>query len=169
MKKKTVIVAAFPCCGKSTVAETLKDFYSIVDLDSSDYRWADRDKSVPHSNFPNNYIESIVSLIGKKDVVFISTHKEVLDALQNKKINFVLVYPQNTPVNKSIWRERLVTRGSSQDLIDKIMYNWDDMLDDLTEVDAMHYILGEEADGEKNRIVLDAISLEHILEANKRN
>lgn len=39
MFKRTVVVSAFPCCGKTYAFENYQDKYSILDSDSSKFSW----------------------------------------------------------------------------------------------------------------------------------
>ena len=165
--KNTTVISAFPCCGKTTVTGSLKDFYDFSDSDSSMFSWLDKENGIRNPDFPANYIEHIKSLIGQKDVVFVSTHKSVRQALENAKINYCLVYPENTPENKALWEKRMRDRNNDQSFIDFILNNWDEMIEDMeSETFPVHYILGYEKDGVKNRKVLDANSLEAIISIN---
>lgn len=162
--KNTVIISAFPCCGKTTCANNLKDFFDFADSDSSNFSWLDKKAGIRHPDFPNNYIEHIKSLIGKKDIIFVSSHKTVREALKQNNIHYILAYPLNTPENKQIWHKRMIGRGNDSAFINTIMDNWDNWLDELIlETYPIHYVLNEEREGTKNRSVLDADSLEDIL------
>lgn len=162
--KNTAVISAFPCCGKTTATNSLSDFYDFSDSDSSMFSWLDKEKGLRHPDFPSNYIEHIKSLIGVKDVVFVSTHKTVRQALEKANIPYCLVYPQNTPENKTLWEKRMKERNNDQPFIDFILNNWDEMIEDMeSETFPVHYILGYEKDGVTNRKVLDANSLEDII------
>lgn len=39
MSKRTVVVSAFPCCGKTYAFENYQNKYSILDSDSSQFSW----------------------------------------------------------------------------------------------------------------------------------
>ena len=82
--KKTMLVSAFPGCGKSHLFKNKGDKV-ILDSDSSTF-----DKS----EFPKNYIKHIKENIGKADVILISSHDVVRDALLVNGIKFTLVYPR---------------------------------------------------------------------------
>ena len=84
MKKDTLLISAFPGCGKSTTYMTYKGKIIVLDSDSAFF---------PKTNFPKNYIEHIKKQIGVADIVFISSHKEVRDALRNENIPFNIIYP----------------------------------------------------------------------------
>lgn len=162
--KNTAVISAFPCCGKTTATNNLKDFYDFSDSDSSMFSWLDKEKGIRNPDFPSNYIEHIKGLIGKKDIVFVSTHESVRRALEEANIGYCLVYPENTPENKTIWEKRMRERNNDQSFIDFILKNWDDMIDDMeSETFPVHYVLGYERDGVTNRNILDANSLEDIV------
>ena len=91
MKKniKTIVVSGFPGVGKS---------YYVNYGEGSDYMpqgfAIDSDSSTfDKSNFPKNYIEHIKENIGKVKIIFVSSHKEVRDALVKNNIDFTLAYP----------------------------------------------------------------------------
>ncbi|NLV87640.1 MAG: hypothetical protein GX025_10580 [Clostridiales bacterium] len=118
---KTVIISAFPACGKTHAANHCRDKYSILDLDSRDFS-AD-------STFPENYLNHIKENIGKYDVIFVSTHKAVREALDAAELRYCTVYPQKTILNE--WVGRLYCRGDSADFVQYIIDNWDDFQTEL--------------------------------------
>jgi hypothetical protein len=120
---ETILVSAFPGTGKS--------HYCNVDVDHMPGNWAiDSDSSkFDKRNFPANYIEHIKSNIGKVKIIFISSHKDVRDALVTNALPFTLVYP-NAEL-KDEYLERYKQRGSSQAFIDLISKNWDAWLEEL--------------------------------------
>ena len=68
-----ILVSAFPGMGKSYAFNELKDKIKVLDSDSSKF-----DKS----DFPSNYIEHIKNNIKDNDIIFISSHKEMKNALK---------------------------------------------------------------------------------------
>lgn len=107
-----IVISAFPGTGKSWCYNnpgTLK----ILDSDSSKF-----DKS----NFPQNYIEHIKSNMDKADVIFVSSHKVVRDALVDNGIPFVLVFPHI--YERRTYLNRYKERGSSKEFIDLVSKNW---------------------------------------------
>lgn len=115
---KTYIIAGFPGIGKSW----LKDKYGgyISDSDSSTF---------PKDEFPQNYITHIQSLIGKKTVILVSTHKEVLEGLESNNIDYILVYPQRKL--KPEYLKRYKERGSPEGFVNLLDSKWDNFMDDL--------------------------------------
>lgn len=93
---KTKIYCVFPACGKTFCSEHQEDYgLKILDLDSSEFNWI-RVNGVRETNpeFPGNYLQSIKDNIGKYDVIFVSTHKSVMDLLYREGIDFTVVYPE---------------------------------------------------------------------------
>lgn len=111
----TMVIAGFPGVGKTTATKLLKEKGIIVlDSDSSKF-----DKQ----HFPANYIEHIKTALAedKTDIIFVSTHAEVLSALQEANIEFAIVYPDLGL--KQAYLEKYINRKSPQALIDKIDEN----------------------------------------------
>lgn len=123
----TLVISAFPCCGKTYAFEHRQDRYKILDSDSSQFSWLkDTDGNNTkerNPDFPNNYIKHIKENIGKVDVIFVSSHLAVREAMENARINFVTFYPKQNMLNE--WVGRMYRRGSSPDFIDFQIKNWD--------------------------------------------
>jgi hypothetical protein len=117
--KNTRIISAFPGCGKSHFFRQSKDMV-VLDSDSSTF-----DKS----DFPRNYLEHIKSNIGKADIILVSSHKEVRDALVENNIWFELVYPD--PSIKQEFLQRYVDRGSPEKFISLLESNWNNWIGEL--------------------------------------
>ena len=115
----TLIVSAFPGCGKSHLFRN-KGEKKILDSDSSTF-----DKS----EFPQNYIEHIKSNIGKADIILVSSHKVVRDALVNESISFTLVYPSRDIKDEYI--QRYVDRGNDDKFVELLKNNWETWMDEL--------------------------------------
>ena len=117
--KDTLVISAFPGCGKSHFFRTNSDKI-VLDSDSSKF-----DKS----DFPRNYIEHIKSNIGKVDFIMVSSHKEVREALVNNKIDFTLVYPDI--LIKDEYIQRYKDRNSSESFIKLLNDNWENWIEEL--------------------------------------
>lgn len=135
---KTMVIAAFPGCGKSyTVAHEAEKFNGVLDSDSSQFSWIkDKDgKNTEKRNpdFPNNYIKHIKDNIGKVEVIFVSSHKEVRDALKKEGIEYFLVYPNS--FQKQDYIKRYKNRGNPQSFIDLLNSNWDLWIEECEEED----------------------------------
>jgi len=116
---ETLVVSAFPGCGKSHLFRN-KGEKKILDSDSSTF-----DKS----QFPQNYIENIKSNIGEVDIILVSSHKEVRDALVNESISFTLVYPRKDIKDEYI--QRYIDRGNDGKFVELLKQNWDNWTDEL--------------------------------------
>lgn len=162
MSRKTVVVSAFPCCGKTYAFEHYKGKYKILDSDSSKFSWMERYRteeeledlkkewdSVPHllsgdgyinqikkekikvrnPEFPENYIEYIKNNIGKVDIIFVSSHLQVRQALEDANIRYCTVYPKENMLNE--WVGRMYCRGDNKSFIKFQMDNWDEFMHNI--------------------------------------
>lgn len=123
-KKNTIVVAAFPCTGKTYLKDHCKD-YDILDLDSSEFKWikySHIDARIPNPEFPGNYIKKIKENLGKVDFILVSTHKEVIEMLNREDIIYSYVGPNNKLLDEYIIRMR--NRGDSEEFILYIKEIW---------------------------------------------
>lgn len=104
--KNTVVISAMAAAGKSTFTNlpAVQDLV-ISDTDSSKYNFkmndvgqyldssgnvtTDMDKRVKNPNFMRDYITAIKSKIGMVDILFVSAHEPVRQALGNAGIEFI--------------------------------------------------------------------------------
>jgi hypothetical protein len=124
---KTVIVSAFPACGKSYVYENqLRYDLTCLDSDSSEFSWIKDSQGVNTSErnpeFPNNYIQHIKDNIGEVDIIFVSSHDVVVDALEDNKLAYVKVVPSKECLAE--WIGRYWLRGDDDKFICFIRDNW---------------------------------------------
>ena len=165
MGKNTIIISAFPACGKTWCVENLKDKFDMSDSDSSNFSWvynkSEDGTTAKERNpeFPKNYIDHIKSLIDKKDFIFVSSHDVVRKALESERLPYFLVYPDNTGSNKCLWDERMTGRGSPNSMISFVMGNWDNFIEDMKiESFPFHYVLGKDGNSlSLNETVLNDI------------
>lgn len=137
MSKRTVIVSAFPCCGKTYAFEHYQDKYSMLDSDSSQFSWmykASKDgivrQRVRNPEFPANYIEHIKQNIGKVDIIFVSSHLSVRQALQDAGIHYCTVYPKESMLNE--WVGRMYRRGNDDNFIEYQINHWNEFMHNIT-------------------------------------
>ena len=107
------IYSGFPGVGKTHFCEQ----YGCSDSDSSKF---DKD------NFPGNYIRHIKGLDG---IVFVSSHREVREALVAEGMWFTLIYPHIEL--KMEYLERYLRRGSEDAFIQLLDANWETWLEEL--------------------------------------
>jgi hypothetical protein len=117
--KNTKVISAFPGCGKTFLFKNNPDLI-ILDSDSSNF-----DKE----NFPQNYINHIISNIGKVDIILVSSHKEVREALIDSKIDFTIVYPSIELKDEYI--KRYIQRGSPENFIELLKNNWENWITEI--------------------------------------
>lgn len=129
----TRIYSIFPACGKTWLFEHQEDYgLKILDSDSSQFSWirlydplGRPTTKLRNPDFPNNYIEHIKENIGKYDCIFVSSHKEVRDALDADGIDFTIVYPEQDC--KAEWIGRCFIRekkGESGCSAEAMYDNW---------------------------------------------
>lgn len=131
---QALIVSAYPGCGKTHYVSHNPPFY-CEDSDSSFYSWIydgniKTNKRDP--NFPKNYIDHIKSLMYKRDIIFVSSHKVVRDALYEEGIPHVILYPHKDA--KDEWMRRFKKRGSTNEFIKFQDEHWDEFNDEINSI-----------------------------------
>jgi hypothetical protein len=144
---KTFVISAFPGCGKSYCYKNYQEYFSMLDSDSSQFSWIKDEKgnntNERNPEFPENYIEHIKKNIGKVDIIFVSSHTTVREALKKNGIKVILVYPSRGM--KDEWIRRFRERGNDERFIDFISSNWDNFISDMKEeTEFLHYELSNE-------------------------
>lgn len=124
---KTAVISAFPACGKTYASQHFQGRYSILDSDSSEFRWIKdengQNTKTRNPDFPSNYIRHILDNIGKVDIIFVSSHLVVRKALESVGIEYCTVYPKENM--KSEWVGRMWLRGSNESAIRFVAENFD--------------------------------------------
>ena len=151
------IVSAFPGCGKTTYWKKWSQYSSnnlwrrknggiqvydkygiplgekILDSDSSLFSWIYDEKGNKtdqrNPEFPNNYIQHIKDHLETEDIIFVSSHKVVRDALRENNIPYYLIYPQKDM--KAEWMRRFRERGNNDAFIKFQDEHWDEFIDDM--------------------------------------
>ena len=131
--KETIVIAAFPGTGKSYCVKNEGDkFNGILDSDSSNFSWVKdsngNNTTERNPDFPNNYIKHIKENIGKVEIIFVSSHKEVREALEREGIEYVLVYPN--VFQKDDYIKRYKNRGNSEKFIRLLETNWEEWINE---------------------------------------
>lgn len=124
MSKKAMIICGFPGVGKTSVANNRKN---ILDAESSAFSWNWNPEEPQkgrerNPEFPHNYIRFIKENMEKYDVILVSTHKAVRDALIYEGISFISVIPELNCKNE--YMIRYLQRGSSIEFIEDLYENW---------------------------------------------
>lgn len=137
-KIDTMLISAFPGTGKSYYvnygegSEYMTEGFA-TDSDSSKF-----DKS----DFPDNYIEHIKNKIKEGYArIFISSHKDVREALVKNNLPFTLIYPKREL--KDEYLQRYKQRGNSEKFVELLNNNWDLWLDELEQQEGCNHIVLE--------------------------
>lgn len=120
----TMIISAFPACGKTYLyrnQNVLKFRTFKYNTDQLSFLDSDSSKFEKKEGWEKRYIDYIESKLGTVDFIFISQHEEVLQELNNRKIPFVIVVPENLPwtdehkkeLIKQQWFGRFILRDNS--------------------------------------------------------
>lgn len=126
----TKVIAGFPGVGKSYIAKENTELL-VLDSDSSDFSWLE--PGVRNPDFPKNYIKHIKANIGIADIIMVSTHSVVREALKDADIEYTLVYP-NADL-KLEYIKRYIKRESPDAFTRYIAVNWNDFIKELEEDD----------------------------------
>lgn len=130
MNKKTVVISAYPCCGKTYAFENYQDKYSMLDSDSSNFSWIYVDgEKIRNPDFPKNYIQHIKDNIGKVDIIFVSSHLQVREAMEETGIRYCTVYPKKEMLNE--WVGRMYRRGNDENFIKFQIDHWDEFVNNI--------------------------------------
>ena len=121
----TVLCAAFPGTGKSWYVDKGEGSGYMpqgfaIDSDSSKFY---------KSEFPQNYIKHIKEKISQGYArIFISSHKEVREALVAEGLEFTLVYPDISLKEEYLIRYK--ERGNSSLFIEMMEKNWEKFIEE---------------------------------------
>ena len=115
--KDTIIISGFPGVGKSFLGKNNDDF---IDLDSSRYAGEDRWR---------RYKERIEDALGIYKYIFVSSHQETRDILNELGLKYYVVYPDKNL--KEEYLKRYKERGSKEDFIDLMNNNFESFIDSI--------------------------------------
>lgn len=131
IKPETKIISGFPGIGKSFMVEYIKENYpnlKVSDSDSSLFSWLYKDgikTDERNPNFVEDYIKHIDKLVEEEyDFIFVSSHKEIRDALKGSKHKYSVRYAYPDVSLKEEYLKRYIERGSPEGLINAISENW---------------------------------------------
>ena len=129
----TIIISAFPGMGKTYSKKNIKE-YDIVDHESSNYKWLEDPVKgrLVNPDFPDNYMSVLAGMLNSDnppDVIFVSSHSEVRDALNRKRIPYYLISPYISCRDELIRRYK--ERGNSDKFCKQLYENWYKYLDSI--------------------------------------
>lgn len=122
----TKVISGFPAVGKSYLYNNNKGL-KVLDSDSRKFSW--ESEGVRHPDFPNNYIRHIKRNLGVVDVIFVSSHKVVREALEDNGIDYTIVYPNISLKGEYI--SRYINRGNDDSFIEFLNNNWEEFIKDI--------------------------------------
>ena len=125
-----IIICGFPGVGKSCVATNRTN---ILDAESSAFSWIFDPETAeePKRNqaFPGNYVKHIKDNMDRYEFIMVSTHKQVLDAIEYEGLPYIIVAPQ--PCLKNEYLIRYLQRGSTIEFIELLNEKWESFLADI--------------------------------------
>lgn len=132
--RETTIISGFPGVGKSEFFKNQESHGKVcLDSDSSEFSWVKDENGnntkVRNPNFPSNYIDHIKANIGEVDIILVSSHDVVRQALKEADIKYVLVYPKIDAKEEYIRRYK--QRGNNDAFIKFISDNWDEFITNM--------------------------------------
>lgn len=125
---KPRIISGFPGVGKTTLFNECKNI-KITDSDSSMFSWLE--PGVRNPEFPNNYIEHIKKCMEEYDLILVSSHKVVRDALREHGLEYEIFYP--SVEDKEIYIRRYMERGNDSNFIKLVEQNWESWIKEIDE------------------------------------
>ena len=133
--RKTVIISGAPGIGKSHFFSKAEEMgLSATDSDSINFSWSS--PGVRNPDFPRNYIEHLKTLMGKVDVICVSTHEQVRNCMEKEEMEFVLVYPEKGQKEEYLrrFKERDMKDGETKEAREKFVKlmedNWENWIDE---------------------------------------
>jgi len=129
------IISGFPGVGKTYFCENNDN---ALDSDSSSFSWiiAEDGEKERNPDFPNNYIEHIKKNMYTYKYIFVSSHKEVRDALTTNQLSFYLVYPDKACKQEYI--DRYNQRGNDLGFIKLLEMKWDDWVEECSSYKSLY-------------------------------
>lgn len=123
----TIVIASYHCCGSSTYANKKQD---SKDLEADMYKFGVDGKVNPE--YPANYLTAIKWHLVNNNwkYIFVSTKKEVLDALKKEDIPYVVLYPEVGRKDEIINLCR--SRGNSDEFITGLSENYEKSIERLS-------------------------------------
>jgi len=126
MNNKIKIISGFPGIGK-TYCYKQKSNLLISDSDSSKFSWIK--KGIRHPDFPQNYIDHILEIYDRYNLILVSSHKNVREALVKNSMKFILVFPERNLKQEYI--ERFIGRENTEAFVDMLDKNWDSFMNEM--------------------------------------
>ena len=109
-----------------------KEYESKAHLKTFDReKYANEIITVKNPNFIEDYMHAIKKAAEENDVVFVSSHKKVRQALQDNNLSYYTIYPENKESVKNEWLGRMYSRGSDEVFMKFQSSNWDEFTSNI--------------------------------------
>lgn len=152
---KATIIAAYAGVGKTYLGNKYKN---VLDLESLNFKWiysedvqylSDEqkkglnDKRELNENWPQNYVEGILKNYSNFDYILVSINSKFLDILDERNIDYILVYPDLK--SKEIYMRRFICRGNGEKRLSAIQNTFENTIKSLEQRNVKKIVLsGEE-------------------------
>ena len=113
--EKTLFIASFPDLGSFDLSKTP---FKIGNIDNSDYFFCSNNFSYVHS-----FINSLKSMAGNYDIVFVPATDNIISKLENENINCVVLYPNISCKDSFI--ESMRKSGIEDSYVSMVEDSWD--------------------------------------------
>ena len=117
-----VIVSVFPGCGREYLKKNCREGVTVENVRVSSF---DKDE------FPENYVDYVLSVVDKNDIVLISSHPAVCEELNKREVDFNLFYPERSRRNEII--ENFVISRKPMKYIQEVDNKWTEWIDLIEE------------------------------------
>lgn len=119
-----MIIAGFPCIGKTTMA---KKYANVLDLSSTKFHYLIEDVLINETlkgmecnlklnpDWPQNYLEEILKVQKKYDIVFILANDYILHKMNNLGIQYLIAVPEENLKQEYLDRARI--RGNIESFV----------------------------------------------------
>ena len=127
-----MIIVGFPCIGKTTMA---KNSDSVLDLSSTRFHYlieedlideqlkGNENNLIVNPNWPQNYMDEILKMSNKYEIIFIHARNYILEELNKLNIDYFVAVPEEGMKEEYILRARL--RGNNKDFINGFELRYD--------------------------------------------
>lgn len=117
-----IIVSVFPGCGREYLKKNCREGVTVENVRVSSF---DKDE------FPENYVDYVLSVVDKNDIVLISSHPAVCEELNKREVDFNLFYPARSRRNEII--ENFVISRKPMKYIQEVDNKWTEWIDLIEE------------------------------------
>lgn len=127
----TKLILGFSGVGKSTICNS-DTTLNCSDSDSSKFGWvSENGRLVRNPNFAEEYVTYLKKqlLDDGIDIVFASTHPEVIKELQRQNIDHLIVTPSRSAKGEYI--KRWKSRGSDEEFVKRMSENFEKFVEDV--------------------------------------